>query len=142
MDISPGYSRDGSRLSDIADVYGRRPNRLKLTAKILADINLRSGCELLEVGCGEGMTSAFLAEQLSAKVIGVDLERRILTSARQRVASDRSSICPSFCLGDTALLPFSAHNFDYIWCHSCGVRGPMNDGHMADSITGWNELKR
>lgn len=118
MDNSPGYSRGGSRLSDIANVYGRRPNRLKLTSKVLEGINLQPGCQLLEVGCGEGMTSAFLADHLGAKVVGVDLEARIAPSFRQRLVSDSSGAHPSFCLGDLAQLPFPPGAFDYIWCES------------------------
>jgi ubiquinone/menaquinone biosynthesis C-methylase UbiE len=118
MDIFSGYSRDGSRLSYVADVYGQRPNRLKLTAKILAEINLQPGCELLEVGCGEGKTSAFLAEQLDAKVVGVDLEARILTSACQRNGIGWSIINPAFCLSEATFLPFSANKFDCVWCES------------------------
>lgn len=118
MDVCPGYSRDGSRLSHVADVYGRRPNRLKLTARALDDLNLQPGCELLEVGCGEGMTSAFLAERLGAKVIGVDLDARILGPASERMVSGDPNTLSSFCLSDTVLLPFSADHFDYIWCES------------------------
>lgn len=118
MEIFPGYSRDGSYLSYVADAYGQRPNRLKLTAKILEAVDIQPGCELLEVGCGEGMTSAFLAEHLGAKVIGVDLDARILGPTWERMLSDGSGTRPLFCLGDTALLPFSADHFDYIWCES------------------------
>ena len=31
-------------------------------------------------------------------------------------------------------------NFDYVWCHGCGMRGPMFDGHIEDAIFGWNDL--
>lgn len=34
------------------------------------------------------------------------------------------------------------NNFDYVWCHSCGVRGPINDGHPKDAISDWNNIQR
>jgi len=33
-------------------------------------------------------------------------------------------------------------NFDYVSCRSCGMHGPMFDGHPDDAIEGWNDLPR
>lgn len=33
-------------------------------------------------------------------------------------------------------------NFDYVMCISCGVHGPVFDGHPDDAIDGWNDLPR
>jgi hypothetical protein len=33
-------------------------------------------------------------------------------------------------------------NFDYVTCISCGVHGPVFDGHPDDAIAGWNDLPR
>jgi ubiquinone/menaquinone biosynthesis C-methylase UbiE len=118
MQKSLGYSRNGSPLSYVADVYGQRPNRLRLATQIIEAANVRPGCQLLEIGCGEGLTSAFLAEYLGAKVIGVDLESRILDSAVTRRAVGQPTPQISFCLSDAIWLPFSAGEFDCIWCES------------------------
>jgi hypothetical protein len=32
--------------------------------------------------------------------------------------------------------------FDYVWCESCGTRGPVKDGHMEDAVALWNDLPR
>jgi len=32
--------------------------------------------------------------------------------------------------------------FEYIMCQACGVHGPYSDGHMVDSVRGWNDLPR
>jgi hypothetical protein len=40
-------------------------------------------------------------------------------------------------------LQLSLHrNFDYISCSSCGMSGPVFDGHPDDAIEGWNDLPR
>jgi hypothetical protein len=32
--------------------------------------------------------------------------------------------------------------FDYIFCMSCGMRGPVKDGHPEDAVADWNSLPR
>lgn len=42
--------------------------------------------------------------------------------------------CP-FCNSTNILIK---RNFDYVRCNDCGARGPVMDGHVQDSIDGWN----
>jgi hypothetical protein len=55
--------------------------------------------------------------------------------------------CPS-CRIDTivALIGGSdkdgVHQFDRVWCKSCGTTGPWFDGHSDDAVYGWNSLPR
>jgi hypothetical protein len=50
--------------------------------------------------------------------------------------------CPNpDCCSDGLQLEL-CRNFDYVSCRSCGVHGPMFDGHPDDAIDGWNDLPR
>jgi SAM-dependent methyltransferase len=118
MRSSSGYSQESSNLSFVANIYGKRPNRLKLTSNIIEIANIQPGCELLEVGCGEGITAAFLADYLQAKVIGVDLESSILNSDGNRKEVVQKTPWLYFCMCDAASLPFRSGKFDCIWCES------------------------
>jgi SAM-dependent methyltransferase len=118
MEIPLNRSTGGSHLASLAGVYGRRPSRLKLTASIIEITTIEPGCELLEIGCGEGSTAAYLAEYCGCKVVGVDLESGMLSVARQQAASEGSPHGLVLCSCDACNLPFCAQRFDYIWCES------------------------
>ena len=32
--------------------------------------------------------------------------------------------------------------FDFVFCEDCGARGPVTDGHLQESIDGWNKVER
>ena len=118
MEIPLNRSAGRSPIVSLAGVYGKRPSRLKLTASIIENTTIESGCELLEVGCGDGSTAVYLAENCGCKVVGVDLESSMLSVARQRAASEGSLRGLVFCSSDAGNLPFCAQRFDFIWCES------------------------
>jgi SAM-dependent methyltransferase len=49
------------------------PNPLWMLEDLLADVPLRPGMRVLDLGCGRGATSVFLAEQCGVEVWAVDL---------------------------------------------------------------------
>lgn len=50
------------------------PGGLALTEEVASDLNLTPGSRVLDVGCGPGATSLFLAKKYGATVTGVTLE--------------------------------------------------------------------
>lgn len=71
-----------------AAVYDTNDNRTRdLNARVLRDqLETPSGARVLEIGCGTGINTAFLAEH-AGEVVAVDLSERMLERARQRVSS-------------------------------------------------------
>jgi SAM-dependent methyltransferase len=70
----------------------RRQGRLisKITQHFLEDIGLRSGMQVLDVGCGVGDVALMAARILSPKgeVVGIDLDESALQLARLRAAEE------------------------------------------------------
>ncbi len=49
------------------------PNTLRMVKELTAKLNLRPGMRIMDLGCGQGITSLFLAEEYGVKVCAVDL---------------------------------------------------------------------
>ena len=67
------------------------------------------GRRVLEVGCGDGYGSAYLAK-VAAEVVGIDYEKDVIAQAREKY-TDRNL---SFIDGDAASLQFEDKSFDIV----------------------------
>lgn len=85
--------------------------------RIIADLPLTPGAQVLDVACGDGSFSVWLAERVKqGQVIGLDRSGAYLKIA-QRTASASSVVDRiRFDLGDSASLPFDDESFDLTWC--------------------------
>ncbi|HYF63475.1 MAG TPA: methyltransferase domain-containing protein [Herpetosiphonaceae bacterium] len=84
---------------------------------IVAALPLRPGDRVLDMACGDGTYSAWLAERVGpdGRVTGVDLSPAYLRVARERAdGGQRGRI--EFKQGDIARLPFADGSFDLAWC--------------------------
>jgi ubiquinone/menaquinone biosynthesis C-methylase UbiE len=72
--------------NDWAMTYDSDPNRTRdLAAEVLKQVDLDvSGHKVVEVGCGTGRNTAWLAER-AAEIVGLDFSEEMLTRARARV---------------------------------------------------------
>ncbi len=66
---------------------------------------------VLEVGCGSGVIAGELAQFGPARVLGLDLDARMLAFARQQGSGAKHV------QGDAYTLPFPDHSFDVVVCH-------------------------
>jgi ubiquinone biosynthesis O-methyltransferase len=76
---------------------------------ILALVAPVFGKHVLDVGCGDGVLSARLAQE-GAQVTGLDSDPRTLEAARRRTSS--AKIRPTFVCGSAETLPFPDGSFD------------------------------
>ena len=109
-----------------------------LFAGIARDVERQTtrGAEVLEVGCGPGHLALLLARDHALRVIGIDLDERMVERARAnavRGSDDPSN--PRFELGDVAALPFDDASFDL-------VVSTMSLHHWEDPETGLAEIGR
>jgi len=98
---------------DIAHTYdtGRSYSREKVEfwlGKLVDYGRLKAGSRVLDLGCGTGRYALPLAEELSCKVWGLDISRKMLDRAK---AKSQSRPC-HWILGDAQVLPFDQHSFD------------------------------
>ena len=84
-----------------------------LSARLLRHAAPRAGEQVLDVGCGGGVTSAAYASAVgsSGSVLGLDVSAVILAVARERYAAVSNL---SFALGDAATTPLDPGRFDLI----------------------------
>lgn len=78
---------------------------------------LKSGMRLLDVGCGPGSITRGLAERLApGEVVGVDLSKEALASAREDAAA-RALGNLRYVEGSVYELPFPDASFDVVFAH-------------------------
>ncbi len=89
---------------------------LYLAARMARTLGLHPGDIVLDLGCGKGETSVFLARQYGARVLAVDWWHAAeLLDARFRARGYRDRIVPLH-LDANQPLPFGAGYFDAIFC--------------------------
>lgn len=69
---------------------------------------------VLDVGCGIGMTSCYLAREYDCRVIAVDLSNRMVTRAADRAKKRGVESRVEFKVADAQQLPFEAPQFDVV----------------------------
>lgn len=88
---------------------------------LLAYINLLDGDKVLDVGCGTGEFTRYIAEGLKNHFTGVDLEERFISVAQSFNSKNIEYIC-----ADAMDLPFDNDSFDVVLSHTffTGVKNP------------------
>src|SRR5947209_9742832 len=85
--------------------------------------HLRSGLDLLDVGCGPGTITVDLATRVApGRVVGIDASDDVITQARQLEANN-----VSFAVGDVYALDFPDESFDVVHAHQVLQ-------HLADPV--------
>ena len=134
--LATDFSRSGRFLGDAPSrSYARKSERFAEFAApelrhIFADLSPPSRGKALDLGCGTGLATALLAEQMGPAValVGLDLSLPHLEAARRQHALPLVQ-------GDAARLCFREATFDFIW--SCNV---VN--HLTDRLAGLRALRR
>jgi SAM-dependent methyltransferase len=105
--------------------------------KIIADLPIKPGDKVLDMACGDGAYSVWLAERTGphGSVVGVDRSTAYLEMARQHASSAPLNSIIRFQQGDIAELPFPDNTFDLVWCaHSLYS--------LPDPVAALQELRR
>src|SRR6476619_3278722 len=102
----PGYAR-------MLDAYHR--SRAAELRAIIATLPLGPHSRVLDVACGDGCYSDWLAER-AGQVVGVDLCAAYLDLAERRDTATIYANRISFGRADAAILPFGDGSFDLVWC--------------------------
>lgn len=90
MTQSSGQSEIAAAYDDWAETYDIDQNRTRdLAAETLRQVNLNlDGRKVIEVGCGTGRNTAWLAES-AGEIVGLDFSVEMLARARARVKDPR-----------------------------------------------------
>ena len=92
------------------------PGGLYLAALMARKLNLKPGMKVLDLGCGKGATSVFLAKNYNVRVFSVDLwiDSTILYNKIIQHGLDEKIIPLN--LDITSKIPFAKNYFDVIFC--------------------------
>ncbi len=98
-------------------IFLRYPEYKEALAKALQPSN---GMITVDVGCGTGAFSRLLAEWVkpSGKVVGVDIDERLLEVAKKRTVETGYSNLMEFRKGDAYNLPLDNNFADLSFCHA------------------------
>jgi ubiquinone/menaquinone biosynthesis C-methylase UbiE len=109
---------DDPRLMSLTQVFGTRPNRLKLIADAVRIAELGDAHTILEVGCGNGVTAIFLSQKYGCNVIGIDSSAKMIASAAKQAEAEGLAHKVELLAADAADLPFPDSVFDTIICEA------------------------
>lgn len=97
-------------------VGGAHPGGLQLTKSILSREYIDQDKSILDVGCGTGQTSAYIAEKYRCSVTSLDNNNTMLEKAKRRFSSLQLPI--NVIYGTVDNLPFIDGLFDFILSES------------------------
>lgn len=112
------YGADGKQPKE------RRQAQIDLIEELLKWANLPQANQILDVGCGIGGSSLYLAEKFTASATGITLSPVQADRANERAAAAgwRDRAC--FQVADALAMPFADQSFDLVWSLESGEHMP------------------
>jgi len=87
----------------------------KKATKELVDLcHVEGGKYVLDVGCGVGATSCYLAKEYDCQVVGVDISDTMIEWSRERAVKEDVNDKVEFRVADARDLPFQNSVFDVV----------------------------
>ncbi len=93
----------------------RRQAQIDLIEELLAWGQVSQPKDILDVGCGVGGSSLYLAKKYSAKATGITLSPVQASRAKARATSQGLGDRTTFLVADALEMPFADHSFDLVW---------------------------
>lgn len=104
--------------------------------QMVEDLELEAGGVVLDLGCGPGLWTQLLAQQVgpSGKVIGADLSPGLIRYAVEDACADLQDVT-DFVIADFYRIPFADDTFDAVFFGNCLA-------YVPDAVALLNEHKR
>jgi tocopherol O-methyltransferase len=102
----------------------RRQAQIDLIEELLSWANVQQAQNILDVGCGIGGSSLYLAQKFQAAATGVTLSPVQAARATERAAAVGLSNVTSFQVADAQAMPFDDNCFDFVWSLESGEHMP------------------
>ena len=110
-----GKDLDALTVDDLAPVDEFHIRGRKATEELASWADLQEGHTLLDVGCGLGGTSRYLASTRGCEVVGLDLTEEYCQIAERLSARVGLAERTAFQQGSALEMPFSDGSFDVVW---------------------------
>jgi tocopherol O-methyltransferase len=126
------YGKDGTLKLD------RRQAQIDLIEEVLkwsGDFTIDRPQDILDVGCGIGGSSLYLAEKFGARVTGITLSPVQANRAKERARAAGLQAMTDFQVANALNIPFPDNSFDLVWSLESGE-------HMPDKVKFLQECHR
>ncbi|NHC33378.1 methyltransferase domain-containing protein [Scytonema millei] len=123
------YGTDGKQRKE------RRQAQIDLIEELLQWADVEQAKHILDVGCGIGGSSLYLAQKYNAQATGITLSPFQANRAAQRAQAIGLSQKTEFLVADAQNMPFADNSFDFVWALESGE-------HMPDKVQFMQECYR
>ncbi|MFQ5931402.1 MAG: methyltransferase domain-containing protein [Nitrospiraceae bacterium] len=114
-------STKGLELTSVEWLLDHHRTKEQERRQMVADLNLKPGDIILDLGCGPGLWAPFFAEKVKphGRVIGVDVSVDLILYAARNLEEERFQHIIEFQLADFHTLPFKDDAFDVTFFGNC-----------------------
>ncbi|HSG17833.1 MAG TPA: class I SAM-dependent methyltransferase [Anaerolineae bacterium] len=88
------------------------------TIELLSLCHIGDAHEVLNVGCGIGVGSTYIAKKYDCHVTGVDISEKMIEWSRRRAKEEKVEAKAKFRTANVGELPFEANRFDVVFAES------------------------
>jgi ubiquinone/menaquinone biosynthesis C-methylase UbiE len=88
------------------------PGGFEATNELATRCDFDEGKKIIDIACGKGTTSIYLAKRFGCKVIGIDFSERLIGEAKHLAKKSKVENLVSFQVADALGLPFHEGEFD------------------------------
>jgi ubiquinone/menaquinone biosynthesis C-methylase UbiE len=99
----------------MSNYVGRKvlhPGGVSSTDKLIGLLNINENKKVLDIACGKGLTSIYLAKKYGCRVVGIDILEKSIEEANYLSNKNGVSHLASFKVADASNLPFPNNEFD------------------------------
>jgi len=97
------------------------PGGFPATKQNLEAIQVKPEENVLDAGCGSGLTACHLAKTVGCKIMGIDINPQMIEKARLRAEKEGVSHLVEFSVSNVYDLPFNDNHFDLVIAESITV---------------------
>lgn len=109
-----------------------RQAQIDLIEELLNWAGVRQAESILDVGCGIGGSSIYLAQKYNARVTGITLSPVQASRATERSQEANLANQVQFQVADALDMPFADHTFDFIWSMESGEHMPDKEKFLQE----------
>lgn len=110
----------------------RRQAQIDLIEEVLKWADVQQAQHIVDVGCGIGGSSLYLAQKFNAKATGITLSPFQAARAKERALAAGLSTKTEFLVANAQNMPFADDSFDLVWALESGEHMPDKAQFMRE----------
>jgi len=111
----------------------RRQAQIDLIEELLVWGQIQQPQKILDVGCGIGGSSLYLAKKYAAAVTGITLSPVQANRAKARAAGENLGENANFLVADALAMPFADNSFDLVWSLESAEHFPDKEKFLREA---------